>query len=396
MKIQKQILYCFFSALILLLSENCKSRNAKWREALNAQMAKEKDLLPLDTSIYGFMLSYHVPAMSVTVGKDSSIIYSKTFGLANLSKQEPADTESTFRIIGLSTAITSLAVSKLIQQGKISYDSKVFGEGGILSLGYAHQSIPAFTSEITIADLLRMESGGWSGADDYMINHKLRAGFANKDSAISWVLDDTAKRQKPGTVVNFSFTGFFILGKVIEKLTGEPYEKWIKENILSPIGIKRMQIANEESKIPHEVTYYNDQSWPIYNGEIDENLHMAKADAAIGWIATSSDLVRLMQACKQIDSSRKNKIFPSIKSANNNQLYFPDWTYVADTSNWWLQFLYYGSSSVLVKSSKRYYWAVLINTYRPVEENEFFNDLDSLINGAMRNPDIISGSKKRL
>src|SRR6516225_7452793 len=127
MKIQKQILYCFFSALILLLSENCKSRNAKWREALNAQMAKEKDLLPLDTSIYGFMLSYHVPAMSVTVGKDSNIIYSKTFGLANLSKKEPADTESTFRIIGLSTAITSLAISKLIQQGKITYDSKVFG-----------------------------------------------------------------------------------------------------------------------------------------------------------------------------------------------------------------------------------------------------------------------------
>lgn len=358
-------------------------------------MAGEKNLLPLDTSIYGFMLSYHVPAMSVTVGKDNTIIYSKTFGLANLSRKEPADTESTFRIIGLSTAITSLAISKIIQQGKISYDSKVFGEGGILGPGYGHKPIPGLVSDITTADLLRMESGGWSGADDYIIDSRLRRGFANKDSAISWILDDTSKRQKPGTVVNFSYTGFFILGAVIEKVTGEPYEKWVKENILSPAGINNMQIANEESKIPHEVTYYNDQSWPIYNGEIDENLHMAKADAALAWIATSGDLVRLMQAYKQMDSSATNKIFPRIKSANN-QFYVPDWTYVADTSNWWLQFLYYGSSSVLVKSSKGFYWAILINTYRPVEENEFFSDLDSIINRAIKNPDIFAAGRPNL
>ena len=143
------------------------------------------------------------------------------------------------------------------------------------------------------------------------------------------------------------------------------------------------------------MTYYNDQSWPLYNGEIDEDLHLAKADAAIGWIATSMDMVRLMQSYKQIDSSLKSKIFPGAKPGSSREYYFPDWTYVADSSNWWLQFLYYGSSSVLVKSSRGFYWSVLINTYRPVE-NEFFNDLDSMIRTAMDKPDLFTAKRTNL
>jgi CubicO group peptidase (beta-lactamase class C family) len=336
------------------------------------------------------MFSYHVPAMSVTIGKDSSLIYSRTFGLANISENVPADTESTFRIIGLSNAITSLAISKLIQQGKITYKSKVFGEGGILGAGHRHNPNLLFLSEITVADLLLMESGGWTNADDYITDKDFRVTFAEKDSAISWILDHTILKQKPPAKVNFSYTGFFILGAVIEKVTGELYETWVRENILIPAGITRMQIEKEGSGIPHEVTYYKDLAWPQYNGEIDENLHLAKTDASMGWIATSNDLVRLMQKSGKADSSAKAEIVASMKPENTNEVYFPDWTYVADSSNWWFQFLYYGATSVLVKSSKGYYWSILINTYRPTE-NEFFTDLDSLITNTISHPEFITG-----
>ena len=352
---------------LLLLSTSCKSRNAAWSDLLAKQMKRDSPLNSLDSSMHAFIMDYHIPAVSITAAKDGGIIYSHAFGMANLSTGEEARHESLFRMVGTSTTITSLAIRELVGQGKISYESKVFGEGSILGTNCGNKPNRSLLAEITIADLLNHTSGAWAGEEDMILDNDFRGLFSSKDTALSRILDNTVIKVHPGSTFGFSYTGYFILGRVIEKITGMPYEKWVKENILQPCGIADMEV--EDDSLPNllEVAHYRDLVWPRYNGDIDEKLYLSRADAALGWIASSSDLVKLMVKFGNADSLNPTIIsnsIPILHAPNSGSGFVPDWSSTDLSTNWWEQIHFYGSTSILVRSTKGFCWSILINTYR--------------------------------
>ena len=337
------------------------------------------------------MRKYHVPAISVAVAKDDRLVYLKSFGLANLSDGIEADNQSLFRIIESSMAVTSMAIKKLIAEGRLNYNSKVFGNGGILGFQYGRNQYGTWITDLTIENLLKNQTDGWYGVDDMIADVDFRRLFSSRDSALSWVLDHVPLKSVPGDSSNFSEFDYFVLGRVIEKVSGMPYENYVKENMLRPAGITDMELGWDSARRPHEVSYYFPSSTsnsisellrPGFNGEDHENLYLSRGDAALGWIASAADMVKLMIKYRTFESlhgnisvSRATSLADTAKAKNG---YNFDWCSTDSTRDWWESFQFLGSSTIMMRSSGGFCCAVLINTFRP-DSSEFFPDLTRII-----------------
>lgn len=336
------------------------------------------------------MKQYDVPAISVAVAKDGRLVYFKSFGLANLSDGIEADNESLFRIIESSMAVTSIAIKKLIAEGRLNYNSKVFGNGGILGFQYGRNHYGKWITDLTIENLLKHQVGGWYGKDDMIADVDFRRLNLSNDSALSWVLDNVPLKSAPGDSSNFSEFDYFVLGRVIEKVSGMPYENYIKENILQPAGITDMELGWDSERRPHEVSYYFPPSanWisnvfrPQANSEVHENLYLSRGDGALGWIASAANMVKLMIKYKtfnslngDISASRATSLADTAIAKDG---YNFDWCSTDSTRDWWESFQFLGSSTIIMRSSGGFYCAVLINTFRP-DSPEFFPDLTRII-----------------
>ena len=221
-----------------------------------------------DDLIKNFLATYEIPGATVAIAKEGKIVYMRAFGYADINKTTPTQPYNLFRIASLSKQITSATIMKLMQDGMLSMSSKVFGVGGIL------KDHPVFSSsnitdnrifDITIKNLME-HSAGWDryincnpnpsnpypyflpGCD--AISFPLRVsqvtGTPNpvtKDALIKFVIEKGLDFA-PGTDYSYSNLGYLILGEVIEKISGKSYEKYVKDSILSPLGIFDMHIAN--------------------------------------------------------------------------------------------------------------------------------------------------------
>src|SRR6218665_3545109 len=84
-----------------------------------------KDTLPeIDNAIYKFMADNNVPGISLAISKDEKIVYSRGSGFADKEKREKVTPESLFRIASISKPVTSVAIMKLVQDGKLRLEDK--------------------------------------------------------------------------------------------------------------------------------------------------------------------------------------------------------------------------------------------------------------------------------
>jgi CubicO group peptidase (beta-lactamase class C family) len=346
-------------------------------------------MVAMDTALHSFMKKYDIPAISAAVGKQGQLIYFKTYGQADLSDGIEANNQSLFRIVLSSMSVTSLAIKKLVADGYFNYDTRVFSNDGLLNIETWRNQYETSITDITIGDLLRNQSCGWFNEDDKIANREFRELFPLKDSAFSWILNHVPLKSNASTSANFSQFNYFVLGRVIEKVTGMPYAKYVKENILQPAGITDMDLCWDTAAKPHEVAYYfpspdaiQDFLWPRANGAIKENLYLSRNDAALGWIATAGDLAKLMMKYKTLNDLGGNKInspaASTIDTVNSNNDYNFDWSSVDSTRDWWLQFQFYGSSTIMMRSPRGFSSVILMNTFRP-DKPELFSDLARII-----------------
>ena len=148
----------------------------------------------------------------------------------------------------------SAGIFTLFEAGKLQLDKRVFGPDSILGDDYPW-SADGSDQRITIEHLLTHTTGGWANdaRDPMGLNKEM-----NHRDLITWTLEHMPLAVAPGTSFVYSNFGYCVLGRVIEKLTGQTYEQYIRENILKRCGIIDMQIAGNRStdRAINEVKYY--------------------------------------------------------------------------------------------------------------------------------------------
>jgi len=337
------------------------------------------DLNPeFDNQVEKFMKRWSIKGASVAVMKDNQLIYAKGYGHANKSTGEALQTYHMMRIASASKLITAVGIMKLVEEGKLSLDEKVFGNAGILS-SYTEIKDNKHT-KITVSHLLN-HKGGWSWRDgDFMFQaSKIKrimelSGPPTSQDIIDFVLQKRRLRYKPGTQYAYSNFGYMLLGEIIEQKTGQTYEDYINESILEPHGIKGMRIAGnyEWDRKPFEVHYYDYPSaykYPSFDGNYPEcpkpygGNDVKTLAAAGGWIANASQLVKIASL---IDPKNKYGSIlndESIARMTGGKGYLDAYGWKGTRGeNWWRTGTLSGTSCFLYRKSNGFTYAVILNS----------------------------------
>src|ERR1700737_477412 len=187
-----------------------------------------------------FMQKYDVPALSFAVGHAGEIIHRDAFGLADRERNEAITPMHLFRIASVSKTITSTTIFELIEQGRIRLADKVFGPGAILGTDYGQPPYNPDIDQITLGHLLTHTSGGWTNDSRAPMFTPPRMNHAE---LISWTLSNRPLDNPPGQHYAYSNFGYCVVGRVIEKITGQPYADQVRAAVLSRCGVTDMAIS---------------------------------------------------------------------------------------------------------------------------------------------------------
>lgn len=179
----------------------------------------------LEQAIEKAIKQEHVIGVSIAVAHDGKILLAEGFGKRSLESGAAVTAETPFAIGSITKQFTAACVLLLAERGKLSVEDKVA------------KYFPDLTdaNEITLLDLMNHVSGY---RDYYPLDFVDRRMLT--PIAVDALIHDYATRPldfPPGTEWSYSNTGFIILGRVVEKVSGEPFAQFLKENILQPLGL---------------------------------------------------------------------------------------------------------------------------------------------------------------
>jgi len=182
-----------------------------------------------------------LPGISVAIVKDQELLWSKGYGLADIKKKTPATSETIYSICSITKLFTSIAVMQLYEQGKLRLDDSL----STFLPEYEIRQQFSDSGPITIRSLLTHSSGlpresefpYWSGPE---FNFPTKEQIAEK-------LDQQETLYPASTYFQYSNLGMTLLGEVVEKVSGKPYDVYVREHILKPLRLTNTFIGLPEA-----------------------------------------------------------------------------------------------------------------------------------------------------
>lgn len=242
----------------------------------------------IDIFVREKMTQMKIPGLQLAIIKNGKLEKLDSYGFANLEHQVPTNSKTTFSINSMTKAFVGVAIMQLQEQGKLKVDDPI-------SLHVS--DIPNEWKPITLKQLLSNTSGLPNNIDEK--EQVLGNGIEEKN----WELVKTLPMEfKPGERFSYNQTGYYILGKIITKLSGQHFTKFIEENQFKPCNMTATQFGDSNDIIPNNAGSYStiiniDGKW-INDGK----LHNAFATfpvffrTATGIISTSEDLSKWLIA----------------------------------------------------------------------------------------------------
>jgi CubicO group peptidase (beta-lactamase class C family) len=163
---------------------------------------------------------------SVLVARDGKVIFSKGYGLANVELDVPNTPQTKFRLGSITKQFTATAILLLQERGKLSVSDPICKY---------FDNCPAAWSEVTVHNLLSHTGGipNFTSFPDYM--PKMMMPVTTQEMIARF--KDKPLDFKPGEKWDYSNSGYFLLGAIIEKVSGESYESFLQKNIFDPLKL---------------------------------------------------------------------------------------------------------------------------------------------------------------
>ena len=217
------------------------------------EMAPDKFTKGID-AYFSEKISAAGPGAAVLVVKEGKVILRKGYGMANLELGVPMKPDMVFRIGSITKQFTAAGILMLIEEGRISLDDEIT------------KFIPDYPTrgnKITIHHLLNHTSGIKSYDDLETFHSNIKTDFQPYD--FMEIFKNEPMDFKPGEQFKYSNSGYFLLGIVIEKVSGKTYEEFIKKRIFEPLGMKNSYYDSHSRIIPNRAAGYQ----PTKNGFIN-------------------------------------------------------------------------------------------------------------------------------
>ncbi len=222
-----------------------------------------------------FSESRHLPGLVYGVVLDGKLVYSGSFGYANLEQKIPAHSQSLFRIASMSKSVTALAILQLRDAGKLNLDdpaSKYLPE--MKKLKYLTTDAP----EITIRHL--MTHGAGFPEDNPWGDRQL----ADSDDELRRFIENNVSFSNvPGVAFEYSNLGFALLGQIVQKVSGMEFQQYTMANIFKPLGMNATVWEYEKAQPKNLALGYN---W-IDESHVNIPLEHHGSYGAMGGLITS-------------------------------------------------------------------------------------------------------------
>lgn len=255
-----------FSVTVMVCAGGWWSRG--WPEACRNAAASEQ-YAEIDTlaraidSILRAAFPEEEPGAAVIVERAGRTILRAGYGMADMELGVPVDPGMVFRIGSVTKQFTALAVMKLVEAGSLSLDDPVRKHIPDLPEAFDPVRIKHLISHTSgIPDHMHTAQFDTLIQEAYhdIVNEELDLG------KIFRIIADSEPADQPGTRYSYSNSNFFLLGMIIEKVSGEPYFDFIRREICDPSGMTNTHYAAGAAFIPGRVPVHLE-----YEGHIIKN-----------------------------------------------------------------------------------------------------------------------------
>jgi len=226
------------------------------------------------------MRSSQQPGCIIAIAHRGAIVLEHAFGFANLTSGEALTPRHRFRVASHSKSFTAAGILKLREQGKLKLDDAAgqFVDGLNKAVGRA-----------TIAQLLSHSAGLIRDGSDAGQFLDRRPFFSARELSADL---KAAPAIEPNTRFKYSNHGYGLLGLIIEAVTGEPYRKWIKREIVDAVGLKE---TTPDMPLPRGVPFARGHTGRVLLGRrliIRGDFETHAIAPAGGFVSTAADLAR--------------------------------------------------------------------------------------------------------
>jgi len=306
----------------------------------------------VDDEIETYMRAQEIPNASVAITDRRGRLvlargYTNCDAFPEGEEKFLAQPTSQYRVASVSKTLTSIAIHKLIEDGRLLYGDKLLE---FIDASSIDSSSPADTalSDVNVHHLLT-HRGGWSEdfnpfKQDAEIAEAVGECLPIEPEDIIKFMNGRMLDANPGAVAAYSGYGYLLLGEIIEAVTGQSYEYWVRDNVLMPVDACDTVVGTtaEDGRLSEEVRYYphpwNEENlsedaecsgsgvaWPARLSVLDSNLvdgdlladrecvpypygkyNYENMAAAGGWLSTAVDLVTVAQDLTKYSISQGN------------------------------------------------------------------------------------------
>lgn len=361
-------------------------------------------LVSFDNTLKTYMQEHgiNLGALAVTYKGRLIMAHGYTWKDSNFTTQPT----SLFRIASVSKPITAVAVLKLIQDGQLSLDTHITD---ILTFTPpAGKSVDPRLNDVTVAHLL-YNQGGWDieqlGFDpmfsDIRISSALGVSLPISQADIITYMSGVPLSFDPGTKYAYSNYGYMLLGRIIEAASGQPYETYVKDNVLVPLGMLHTQLGRSlpENRLPGEVTYQSDwNGTSVFDGKSsvpwpDGGWNLENMAPHGGWVSTVIDMARFEasfdhpQSNPVLTQNSINLMFKYPPGTIEKRYYAMGWDIVrwgGNQMNTWHTGSLAGTLSIMVRRSDGIDWFVVFNERNSTSDpdGESYWEIDELLHTA--------------
>ncbi|HEY4308182.1 MAG TPA: serine hydrolase domain-containing protein [Pirellulales bacterium] len=223
-----------------------------------------------------------IASYAVGVMKDGRLVLARGYGYADVENGVPATAETVYRLGSITKQFTSMAIMQLAEAGKLSVDDE---------LTKFLPDYPAQDHKVTIQHLLNHTSGIKSYTSLPNFFRTARQDLSHDEMLA--LFKEQPFDFSPGEKMQYNNSGYYLLGMVIEKASGQKYGDYLADHIFKPLGMHATRYGDTRPVIPRRAMAYKRERGQLIN---DDPISMTVPGAAGALVSNVLDLLKWHQA----------------------------------------------------------------------------------------------------
>jgi len=210
----------------------------------------------VDDYIKAELKKQNIPGLSMAVVKNGKVVKAAGYGLANIELSVPATPNTVYQLASITKQFTATAMMLLVEDGKLGPDDKISK--------HLSNAPPAWR-DVTVRHLLNHTSGikSYTSLPDF--NKNPRKDYTH-DELIALV-SGLPLEFEPGARFRYNNSGYFLLGVILENVSGQRYGDFLEERIFKRLGMDQTRVNDLSVIIPNRATGYASRDGRLSNGE---------------------------------------------------------------------------------------------------------------------------------